>query len=421
MPQANATVIATRAALRVKYRPQVLQRAAWEPESYQRPPDADWLVWALIAGRGVGKTLVGAHMVLEHLREFGAAASVAIGAPTLSDVRTYCAEGETGLITIAPQEFPTWNRSLLEARHRDGGFVKFLGSEEPNRWRGGNWTLLWADELATWNPESWTNADLALRIGTAKKIITTTPRPTKIIKQLVKDAEDPATKTFVTRASTYDNPHLPEHVRERWRRRYEGTRLGRQELMGEIIEDVEGALWQRDWIDENRVDQAPDLERIVVAIDPAVTHGEDADETGIDVSGRGVDGEFYGLHNEGVRLSPHGWAKRAVDLYDQYDADLLIAERNNGGEMVEANIRAVRPNLPVSTIVATRGKVLRAEPVANLYEQGRVHHVGNQAELEDQLCSFGPDNAIEFDDRLDARVYAITELIVDRKAGVMVL
>ena len=164
------------------------------------------------------------------------------------------------------------------------------------------------------------------------------------------------------------------------------------------------------------------MARVVVAIDPAVTHGPDADETGIDVSGKGVDGEYYALHNEGVKMSPAGWAKRALDLYDQYDGDLMIAEVNNGGEMVAANIRTARPMFHVQQIHATRGKVLRAEPVAHLYEQGHVHMVGtNHAELEDQLCGFGPQAGLELDDRLDAHVYAITELSERGNVGVMMV
>lgn len=404
----------------------VERERAWHPRyPHQEPPAGDWHTWLLLGGRGTGKTEGGARYVLEHLRSVGSSARVGIGAPTIADARDVCAEGETGLITVAPYEFPVYNRSLLEARHITGGYVKFLGSEEPGRWNGPQWTLLWADELGLWNIESWHQAQFGLRLGERPHAIATTTakrhlaRNLKVIKELKRQASEPSSGIVMTQATSYEATGLSKKVLERLEQRYGGTVLGRQELMGEIIEEVEGAMWQQGWIEAARVRTAPELSRVVVAIDPAVTHGEDADETGIVAAGRGdlpcesctaagFPSDFYILDARGYRLSPEGWARRAVDLFDERSADRLIAERNNGGEMVEATIKHVRPGAHVDTIVASRGKTVRAEPVAALYEQGRVHHVGIFPGLEEQLTSFPV--AQEQDDVLDAMVYAVTEL-----------
>ena len=361
----------------------------------------------ILAGRGAGKTLAGVHLVLDHLEEYGPRARVGVGAPTIADARDVCAEGETGLITIAKKfgiDFK-YNRSLGEAWHPLGGYVKFLGSEEPGRWNGPQWSLLWADELALWEEESWHQAQFGLRLGEhPRSIVTTTPKNRKFIKDL---AEHP--KTALHRATTYDNPALSPKTLERLRERYEGTRLGRQELLAEFVEDIEGALWIRRWIDSARVKVSPPMRRVVVAIDPAGGHDPKSNETGIAVSGIGLDGGYYVLHALGYRLSPNGWASRAIDLYEQYGADRIIAERNNGGEMVESTIRSINREISLKTIHASRGKMVRAEPVAALYEQGKVHHVGMFSEAEDQMCSFPV--ASENDDIVDALVYGITELM----------
>ena len=379
----------------------------WSPYPHQQPPEGDWDIWIIKGGRGSGKTEAGARDVLDHLREFGSMARVGIGAPTIADVRDVCAEGETGLITLAPSEFPIYNRSLLEATHINGGKVKFMGSEKPNRWNGPQWTMLWWDELALCVEESWDQSQFGLRLGPHPRcVVTTTPKNRRFVKALYTTPG-----VVVTHGTTYDNPALAARVIRKLEARYGGTTLGRQELMGEDIDQVEGALWQRVWIDKNRTPEGlelPDLIRVVVAIDPAATHGKDADETGIAVAGKGMDGRFYVLHGFGYKLSPNGWANKAIDLYDQYEADKVIAEINNGGEMVSSTIRQVNKDIPLKTIHASRGKTVRAEPVAALYEQGKVSHVGVFPELEDQMCSFPVAN--EYDDMVDAVVYALTEL-----------
>ncbi|KKK97889.1 hypothetical protein LCGC14_2648230, partial [marine sediment metagenome] len=304
-------------------------------------------------------------------------------------------------------EFSNYNRSLLEARHKKGGYVKFMGSENPSRWNGPQWTMLWWDELALCNEESWDQSQFGLRLGQYPQCIaTTTPKNRKFVKELRKDSS-----VVTTHGTTYDNVALAKRVMERLEKRYGGTRLGRQELLGEFVDDIEGAYWKRDWIEDNRVtpEDVPQLIRVVVAVDPAGTHKPGSDETGIAVAGLGADGHFYVQHIGGYRLSPRGWASRAVDFYDEFIADEILGESNNGGEMVESTIDTIRPYLPIRLIHASRGKRVRAQPVASQYEKGIVHHVGVFAEAEDQMCSFPISN--ELDDQIDVAVYAVLDLM----------
>ena len=368
----------------------------------------DWDVWLILAGRGTGKTRAGAEAVLQHLEQSGPLARVGVGAPTTADVRDVCAEGVSGLITIGRDRFTSYNRSLGEARHCAGGYVKFLGSEEPARWNGPQWSLLWADELALWNQDSWEQAQYGLRMGEhPRAIATTTPKARQFVRDL---AQQPS--THVTSATTNDNPYLSALVRQRLYERYGGTRLGRQELEAEWLDDVPGALWTRDVLEHNRVRAAPDLLRVVVAIDPSGGSSEGHAEVGIVAAARGVDSHAYVLRDVSERLAPERWARRAVQLYHELKADRIIAEANFGGQMVESTIKAVDPEVPVRLVTASRGKRLRAEPVSALDEQGKVHHVGLLPTLEDQLCSWVPDAGDPSPDRLDARVWAITELLL---------
>jgi predicted phage terminase large subunit-like protein len=371
-------------------------------------PDGDWDCWLILAGRGTGKTRAGAEAVLQHLETLGAAARVGVGAPTTADVRDVCAEGVSGLITVARDQFTSYNRSLGEAHHHRGGYVKFLGAEEPARWNGPQWSLLWADELALWNQDSWEQAQFGLRLGEhPRAIATTTPKSRQFVRDL---AERPT--TVVRHATTAENPHLSELVRHRLYERYGGTRLGRQELEAEWLDDVPGALWLRAQIDLTRTRQAPDMSRVVVAIDPAVTSGEDSDETGIVVCGRGVDGRGYVLADRSCRLSPDGWVRRATAAYNEFQCDRVLAEVNNGGDLVERVLRTVDRQIPYKAVRASRGKLTRAEPIAALYEQGKISHVGSFPELEDQMCQYTPDGYDGSPDRLDALVWAFSELML---------
>ncbi len=388
-----------------------LERAAapvapsWQPLPQQLPPAGDWDVWLLLAGRGAGKTEAMARYVADHLRQLGPAARVGVGAPTIADARDTCAEGASGLITLHPTEFD-YNRSLGEARHTAGGYVKFLGSEQPARWNGPQWTLLWWDELALCNVKSFEQSQFGLRLGAQPRIVaSTTPKGANFVQRL---ADEPTTVT--TRATMFDNPHLSPVAVRRLRAKYEGTRLGRQELLGEFLEEVEGALWTRAMFDERR--PAPDLARVVVAVDPAATSTEASDETGIVVAGLGVDGLGYVLADRSCRLSPDGWARRAIAAFDEFAADRVVVEVNNGGEMVSSTLRTIRPTLPITAVHASRGKQARAEPVAALYEQRRVWHTAVFEDLEDQLCSWVPLSG-QSPDRLDALVWALTDLVLD--------
>jgi predicted phage terminase large subunit-like protein len=275
--------------------------------------------------------------------------------------------------------------------------------------------------LASWNDaqSTWDMAMFGLRLGQHPRwLVTTTPRPLKLLKELLaREGKD----VVVTRGSTFDNAaNLAPTFLEAIRKRYEGTRLGRQELNAELLSDTPGALWQLDWLDRDRVEAKPfsGLERIVVAIDPAVTSGEDADETGIVVAGV-ANGHAYVLEDLSGRYQPHEWARRAVAAYRRHQADRIIAERNNGGEMVESTIRMVDRNVSFKAVVASRGKVTRAEPVSAMYEQGRVHHIGTFSQLEDQMCAFTSDfdrsRAGYSPDRLDALVWALTELVLEQE------
>jgi phage terminase large subunit-like protein len=265
------------------------------------------------------------------------------------------------------------------------------------------------DELAAWQypEETWSNLQFGLRLGERpQSLVTTTPRPIRLLKQLIANPLN-----VITRGSTFDNAeNLPASALAEFRARYEGTRIGRQELHGEILDDVPGAIWLRDTIDKARVAKAPETARVVVAIDPAVTSTEGSDETGIVAAGKGVDGQYYVLCDRSCRMSPLGWANRAIVAYDEFRADRVVAEVNNGGDLVELTVRNARGNVPYVGVHASRGKRVRAEPIAALYEQGRVHHVGTLPELEDQMCTFLPEGNEDSPDRVDALVWALTFL-----------
>lgn len=376
----------------------------------QLTPDGDWYVWLVLAGRGWGKTRTGAedhaYYAMTH-----PGARLAVVAPTYGDARDTCVEGESGLLRTIPRPLiRDWNRSLGELVLTNDARFKLFSADEPERLRGPQHHRAWCDELAAWKyPETFDQLMFGLRLGDDPRVVvTTTPKPTQTIRQLVKRDD-----VHVTRGSTFENAaNLAPAALAQLKERYEGTRIGRQELYAELLDDVPGALWQRDQIDTLRVVTAPEMTRVVVAIDPAVTSGEDSDETGIVVCGRGVDGHGYVLADRTCRLSPDGWARRATTAYDQYQADRIIAEVNNGGDLVERVIRTVGGQYPYRAVRASRGKATRAEPIAALYEQGKIHHVGGFSELEDQMCAYTPDGYAGSPDRVDALVWAITELML---------
>jgi phage terminase large subunit-like protein len=379
----------------------------------QLAPDGDWLTWALITGRGFGKTRAGAEWVREKVNS-GQATRIALVGKTPADVRDVMIEGDSGILSVSPpDERPHYEPSKRKLTWPGGAVGLAFTSYEPDQLRGPQFDLAWIDELAAfeYSIETWDNLQLALRLGNhPQQVVTTTPRPIKVIRDLISNPT-----TVVTRGSSYENlANLAPSFRSQIINRYEGTRLGRQEIFGEIVDDVEGALWVRAMFDERR--PAPELVRIVIGVDPAVSSNEDSNETGIIVCGKGVDGRGYVLADKSARLPPvadqyalHGWANRAVAAYHQYHADRIVAEVNQGGDLVQSVLRRVDGNAAIKLVRATKGKAVRAEPVAALYEQGRVTHCEEFSELEDQLCNWTADSG-ESPDRLDALVWAMTEL-----------
>lgn len=383
------------------------------------PPGVLWLVWLILAGRGWGKTRTGAEWLAEQVLT-SAPGEWAIVARTYSDARDTCVEGVSGFLAalaghgLVRDEDYTYNRSIGEVRFPNGAVVFLFADEKPDAIRGKNLRGAWCDELAAWRNAmtTWTEAlSPALRIGELPRVcVTTTPKPTALLRDLVARTDGTVHRT---KGSMYANAkNLSAVALRELERRYQGTRLGRQELEGELLEDVEGALWVRAWFDRDRVlpgqldiPAVGGLERIVVAVDPQASVGENADDTGIVVAGRGRNGHGYVLSDRTINGSPDTWGRAAVVAYHELLADIIVAEANQGGEMVRHTIQTVDPRVPVRLVHATRGKRIRAEPVSAMYEQQRWHHVGSFPELEDELTSWTPE-AKESPNRLDALVWA---------------
>jgi hypothetical protein len=387
----------------------------------QLPPLGAWTWWLVLAGRGFGKTRTGAEWVrLEALS--GRRKRLALVAPTAADSRDVMVEGESGILAIsAPWERPLYEPSKRRLTWPNGAIATLFSAEDPDALRGPQFDGAWCDETAAWKRQeaTWDMLQFGMRLGSDPRgIVTTTPRPTVVVRQLVKRAD-----VVVTRGKTRDNAaNLAKPFLDTIVARYEGTRLGRQELDGEILDGNPDALWSHAMLDRDRISpvELPDLQRIVVAVDPPATSGEKADECGIVVAGL-AGGVGYVLADHSARgLKPAEWADRAVKAFKRFNADRIVVEINNGGEMVEHTIRQVDKSVPVRTVHASRGKVTRAEPISALYEQGRVHHVGTFAALEDQMAEFTPD----FDratmgyspDRVDALVWALTDLMLGRQS-----
>lgn len=391
-------------------------RAPWSPLPHQVAPGGLWYLWLLLAGRGAGKTDACAAYFDRFMRH-NPRARGGIVAPTLGDAAEACVYGPSGLMAHNP---------LVKIRSRAGGThvvwpngseAKLFGAytrEDVERLRaGGNRHIYWGEEVAAWRnlKDAWENMELGLRLGEHPRIIaSTTPKTRPKLKELMN-----ASETVLVRASMHDNPHLPDVQRQRLVARYAGTRLERQELLGEYLEDVEGALWTFETIAQCRVREGdvPDLARVVVGVDPSGGDEEGNDEQGIIVAGRGVDGHGYVLADLSCKLSPDGWGKRAVNGYEQHKGDVIVGETNYGGDLVIANIKVAAAALGIAVnvkkISASRGKVARAEPIAALYEQRKVHHVGDMPELESQMRNWTDDSGWS-PDRMDAAVWALTEL-----------
>jgi phage terminase large subunit-like protein len=384
----------------------------------QLPPDGGWRTWLYLAGRGAGKTASGAGWV-RSIVEDGSARMIGLCAPTIADVRDIIIKGPSGILNaFPPSQRPTYLPSKRRIEFRNGAVAVCLTAEEADCPRGHNLDAVWCDELAMYpngGDEIWSNLQLALRAGPhPRTYVSTTPRPTNLIKRLVTAATDVKSGTVITRGKTFDNKaNLPASFLEAIEREYRGTRLWRQEIEGLVLDDILGALWRlKEDIHERRVTQAPQLVRIVIGVDPAVTQNEDSDLTGIIVCGIDEKRHGYVLEDLSGRYSPVEWARKVVDAFHRWRADRVIVERNQGGDLVTQNLRAVSGFLPITTIHASKGKFSRAEPVATLYQRGHVHHVGVHDELELEMTGYSPQVARKSPDRMDALVYSLTDLML---------
>lgn len=383
-----------------------------------------WSTWMILAGRGFGKTRTGA----ETIRDWacgktplapGMCSRIALVAETGADARDVMVLGESGLLAVHPPEFrPSYHPSKRLVEWPNGAQAWLYNAVEPDQLRGPQHDGAWCDEMAKWRymQATWDQLQFGMRLGDEPRtVITTTPRPLPLIRKLLKDP-----MVAVTRGATRDNAqNMAASFMREIEEKYAGTRLGRQELDGEILDDIPGALWNRETLDECRVSEIPeDLDRVIVAVDPATSSEEGSDETGIVVVGlaRDTDGYARGyiLEDGSLKGSPEEWAKKAVSLYRKWEADKIVAEKNQGGDMVMSVLRAQDRSVPVKLVHASRGKVVRAEPISALYEQKRVHHVGIFDKLEDQMCLFSVDNfrtpAMGSPDRVDALVWGLTEI-----------
>ena len=390
----------------------------------QKAPPGDWFAWLILAGRGWGKTRTGAEWVRELARDYPGC-RIALVAETAADARDVMIKGDSGLLSVDPTlSDESWSPTNRCVTWPNGSKAWTYNATEPDQLRGPQHHFAWVDELAKFRYDQamWDQIVFGLRLGDQPRVlITTTPQPKKLIKNLAASEH-----THVTRGATKDNlANLARSAVEQMYDRYEGTRLGRQELEGEILGDIPGALWTRESIDDNRLQVPPeDLERVFVADDPATSSEEGSDEHGIVVVALARDEDGYArgyvLEDASLRGTPEEWSKKAVHLYRKWSADKIIAEKNQGGEMVSFTIKSVDRSVPVELVHASRGKVVRAEPISALYEQGRIHHVGRHDKLEDQMCEFSVDNVRNAStgspDRVDALVWGLTK-IFDKIAG----
>jgi len=395
-------------------------RSAWRSQARpeQLAPADAWSTWVFCGGRGAGKTRSGAEWVQE--RVAAGARYVHLIAPTAADCRDVMLEGPAGILSIAPPHMrPVYQPSLRKLVWPSGAQGLLFSSDEPDRLRGPQCDTAWIDELCAMRQaqEVLDNMYFGLRVGKDPRcLITTTPRPLKCFKALLaRNGQD----VIVTRSSSFANrDNLAAAFFSQITAKYAGTRLGRQELEAELLTDTPGALWHLDRIEELRVRVAPQpFERVLVSIDPAMTHGPDSDETGIIVVGLSADGHGYVLDDLSGRYPPEEWARRAIGAYRTHAADRIVAEINNGGALVEHTLRSVDPGIPFTAVHASRGKLTRAEPVSALYEQGRVHHVGVFGPLEDQLTSYDGSRSGSSPDRLDALVWGLTALMLGEPPG----
>lgn len=396
----------------------------WARDDQLPPPATEtgrpWQTWLILGGRGSGKTRAGAEWIRARALAVPGgtippARRIALVGLTLAQVRSVMVEGVSGLIGVhAPDERPHYDVSRNQIQWPNGAVAQMFAADDPDNLRGPQFDAAWCDELAKWRraQHGWDMLQFALRLGEhPQAVVTTTPRPLQLIKRLIADEA-----TVTTRARTTDNAaNLAPSFLAGILKRYGGTALGRQEIDGEIVEDRGGGLWRKSWLDQHRIAAPPELKRIVVAVDPPVTSSATSDACGIIVAGLGEDGRAYVIADRTIRgREPAVWARAAVAAYRDFAADRIVAEVNQGGDLVLGVMRQVELSVPIRAVRATRGKWVRAEPVSALYAEGRVVHVGEFPELEAQMCAFGADGLAQgrSPDRLDALVWALTDLML---------
>jgi phage terminase large subunit-like protein len=395
----------------------------WARPEQVPPEEGEWNVFLALAGRGWGKTWAGAQWCREQVK-LGKRRVMAVAA-TNADLERVLVKGESGFLSVCwvgdktykgvHMGYPEWSPTKRTLTWANGATVTFYSSEEPDRLRGPQGDAAWLDELCAWNKdrETYDMLQFCLRLGKHPRIfITTTPKPTRLLRDILKSP-----KTLTVRGSTFDNAaNLASTYLEAVKTQYEGTRLGRQELYAEVLDEAAGALWNRSILEtcEVEIDDpvafSETLARVVVAVDPAVSANAESDMTGIVVAGMDINGVCYVLEDATERLSPEGWATKAVNLFHKYHADRLVYERNQGGDLVKYTLKTVDETIPLKAVHASRGKFARAEPVAALYERGKVKHLRGLDDLETQMTTWEPLGSIGSPDRLDAMVWAITEL-----------
>ena len=379
----------------------------------QIAPEGDWDIWLALAGRGFGKTRMGAEWIREKVED-GSARRIALIAETAADCRDVLVEGDSGILSLYPEgQGPTYEPSKRRITWDNGAVATLFNATEPNQLRGPQYDTAWCDELAKWRyaRETWDQLQFGLRLGdNPQQIVTTTPRPIELVKAIISGGEG---KVVTTRGNTMDNAsNLASKFLRKIKEKYTGTRLGRQELNAEILGDIPNALWTLASIDTYRVRSKPDeMQRIGVAIDPAVTNTDTSDEHGIVAAGL-CGKEAFVLEDASIKGSPDDWARAAIACYDRWQADFIVVEVNQGGDMVAATIRTIRENIPIKEVRASRGKHIRAEPISSLYQQGRVHHVGAFPDLETQMTMMTSSGYAGegSPDRLDALVWIMSAL-----------
>lgn len=388
----------------------------------QQLPEGSWKTWLILAGRGFGKTRTGAESIRQWVRD-GVCKRIALVGSSLHDVRSVMVEGESGLLAIHPkEERPLFIPSKRLIQWKNGAIAQLFGAENVDQLRGPQFDGAWVDELAKFRraEQVWQQLQLCMRLGkNPRSIVTTTPRPTPFIQRLLQDPD-----VYITRGSTFDNEkNLASTYLDQIRAQFLNTRLGAQEIYAEVLTETAGALWTRELISYKQPlydsHGHPHLKRIVIAIDPATTTHDHSDETGIVVAGISEDNQGYVLDDLSGKLSPNDWGTRVVNSFYRLKADKVVVEINKGGDLVENVLRSIDRTIPIKTVRASRGKYTRAEPIAALYEQKRIFHTCPFTLLESQICEYVPGLSSKSPDRMDALVWAFTDLFLEGNGGAL--